>query len=155
MSTEPRVVKRVAPIFIKPLSPEKDQKQSPSSVKESPKNVKKIPSSSKKVKSSKKVDTPKKPSSKKNLFGDGKTKGQNREYKALMRSKVLGPLLLQDELQPIKRDPLKPKPVTTTKKSNRKCEKKNKVFCAKIYIGQGGRRYIKHGSEKIYLDKRK
>jgi hypothetical protein len=155
MSAEPRVIKRVSPIFIKPLSPEKDQKQSPPSAKISPKNVKKISSQSKNVKSDKKVDSPKKPSSKKNIFGDGKTKGQNREYKALMRSKVLGPLLLQDELQPVKRDPLKPKPVANTKKSNRKCEKKNKIFCAKIYIGQGGRRYIKHGSEKIYLDKRK
>lgn len=148
MSNEPKVVKRMAPTFIKPLSPPKPEPQ-------------KTPEKSASKKVSRKSHSAKKP-----VFGEGKkTEGQNREYQQLMRSKVLGPLLLKDELRPVKKDPIaktlkkdkpkKDKSVKDKKKPHKKCEKKDKIFCSKIYFGQGGRRYIKHANEKIYLDKRK
>lgn len=36
---------------------------------------------------------------------------------------------------------------------SKKCEKKDKVFCAKIHVGQGGRQYIKVEGKNVYLKK--
>ena len=173
MDQPPRVIKRMAPTFIKPLSPPKVA--SPPKSPKSPKRV--SPSKSPKLasppKSPRKTPPQKSPKTivRQKIFG-GKTEGQQSEYEILKRMKTLGPLLLKDEKKPKTRDPLtkkvkkdkdekkakkakKEKKEKKAKKEKKSKKKEKKQFCANIHTGQAGRKYIKINGAKVYIDKPK
>ena len=180
---QPKVSKRIAPTFIKPLSPPKSKAVSPKATSplgrlkvQKPFGLKtegqmleyeilkrsKVlgPFLLKNEKSPLKDPlAAKRSSSKNNVNYDKKIKeleqeilhNQNTIYGLTQEIKSMSRKEKTKSKSPNKKS-------KTSKKSKSadtslKCEKKDRVFCAKIHIGQGGRQYIKVEGKNVYLKK--